>query len=97
MPPRRSTRPKRPSSQSLESLVASPPRRRRTAAPSLPASGSDSETCPNCFLAKTDVKNAFRLVPIRPEDYDLLGIYWQGLIVHNFVKHVKKIGVEARM
>ena len=33
---------------------------------------------PNCFLAKTDVKNAFRLVPIRPEDYDLLGIYWQG-------------------
>ena len=33
---------------------------------------------PNCFLAKTDVKNAFRLVPIRPEDYDLLRIYWQG-------------------
>ena len=33
---------------------------------------------PNCFLAKTDVKNAFRLVPIHPEDYDLLGIYWQG-------------------
>lgn len=33
---------------------------------------------PNCFLAKTDVKNAFRIVPIRPEDYDLLGIYWQG-------------------
>ena len=32
---------------------------------------------PNCFLAKTDVKNAFRLVPIRPEDYDLMGIYWQ--------------------
>ena len=30
---------------------------------------------PNCFLAKTDVKNAFRLVPIRPEDCDLLGIY----------------------
>ena len=36
---------------------------------------------PNCFLAKTDVKNAFRLVPIRPEDYDLLGIYWQLAIV----------------
>ena len=32
----------------------------------------------NCFLAKTDVKNAFRLIPIRPADYDLLGIYWQG-------------------
>ena len=44
MPPRRSTRSKRKSSQALESLVASPPRRRRTAAPSLPASGNDSET-----------------------------------------------------
>ena len=32
----------------------------------------------NCFLAKTDVKNAFRLIPNRPADYDLLGIYWQG-------------------
>lgn len=30
---------------------------------------------PNCSLAKTDVKSAFRLVPISPEDYDLLGIY----------------------
>ena len=36
---------------------------------------------PNCFLAKTDVNNAFMLVPIRPEDYDLLGIYWQLAIV----------------
>ena len=42
MPPRRSTRPKRPSSQALESLGASPPRRRRTAVASLPASGNDS-------------------------------------------------------
>ena len=32
----------------------------------------------NCFLAKTDVKNAFRLIPNHPADYDLLGIYWQG-------------------
>ena len=44
MPPRRSTRSKRPSTQALESLGASPPRRRRTAAPSLPSSGNDSET-----------------------------------------------------
>ena len=45
MPPRRSTRPKRPSSQALESLGASPQRRRRrTAAASLPASGNDSDT-----------------------------------------------------
>ena len=35
------------------------------------------------FLAKTDVKNAFRLIPIRPEDYDLLGIHWQGLYYYD--------------
>ncbi|PFX27327.1 hypothetical protein AWC38_SpisGene7982 [Stylophora pistillata] len=33
---------------------------------------------PKKVEAKTDVKSAFRLVPIRPEDYDLLGIYWEG-------------------
>ena len=27
----------------------------------------------DCALAKTDVKNAFRLIPINPCDYDLLG------------------------
>ena len=37
----------------------------------------------NCFLAKTDVKNAFPLIPIRPEDYDLLGISWQGLYYYD--------------
>ena len=29
---------------------------------------------PGCFLAKTDVKNAFRIIPVRPQDYSLLGI-----------------------
>lgn len=43
MPPRRSTRSKRPSPQALESLVASPRRRRRTTAPSLPSSCNVSE------------------------------------------------------
>ena len=37
----------------------------------------------NCFLAKTDVKNAFRSIPICPEDYDLLGICWQGLYYYD--------------
>ena len=37
----------------------------------------------NCFLAKTDVKNAFRLIPICPSDYDLLGINWQGLYYYD--------------
>ena len=32
----------------------------------------------NCFLAKTDIKNAFRIIPIHPDDYPLLGIFWKG-------------------
>ena len=30
------------------------------------------------FLAKTDIKNAFRIIPIQPADYDLLGMSWKG-------------------
>ena len=33
---------------------------------------------PGCFLAKTDIKNAFRIIPINPRDYHLLGIKWNG-------------------
>ena len=28
--------------------------------------------------AKTDIKSAFRIIPIRPADYNLLGFYWRG-------------------
>ena len=31
-----------------------------------------------CFLAKTDIKSAFRIIPLRPSDYDLAGMFWQG-------------------
>ena len=31
-----------------------------------------------CFLAKTDTESAFRLVPIHPDDYELLGMCWEG-------------------
>jgi hypothetical protein len=31
-----------------------------------------------CFLDKTDIKSAFRIIPIKPSDYDLLGIFLQG-------------------
>ena len=31
---------------------------------------------PGCFLAKTDIKNAFQIVPVRPQDYNLLGMRW---------------------
>jgi hypothetical protein len=34
---------------------------------------------PGCFLAKTDVKNAFRIIPIRPCDHYLFGMKWHGL------------------
>ena len=29
-------------------------------------------------MAKTDLKSAFRLIPIYPDDWSLLGIYWQS-------------------
>jgi hypothetical protein len=31
-----------------------------------------------CFLAKTDVDSAFRLIPLRPSDYELFGMFWDG-------------------
>ena len=31
-----------------------------------------------CFLAKTDIESAFRLIPIKPSDYELLGMFWDG-------------------
>ena len=30
------------------------------------------------LIAKLDVKSAFRLCPVRPEDHHLLGMRWQG-------------------
>ena len=34
----------------------------------------------HCFLAKTDVKSAFRIIPVHPDDRHLLGFRWQGLL-----------------
>ena len=31
-----------------------------------------------CFLAKTDIKSAFHIIPVAPCDFLLLGIEWQG-------------------
>ena len=31
-----------------------------------------------CFLAKTDIESAFRLIPLRPSDYELFGMCWEG-------------------
>lgn len=32
-----------------------------------------------CFMAKTDVKSPFRIIPIHPADYPLLDIRWNNL------------------
>ena len=34
---------------------------------------------PRCLIAKADIQEAFRLIPIRPQDYPLLGFTWQGM------------------
>ena len=31
-----------------------------------------------CFLSKVDIKHAFRLLPVRPEDWPLLVYFWEG-------------------
>ncbi len=33
---------------------------------------------PGCLLAKTDIDSAFRLIPVHPSDYELLGFMWEG-------------------
>ena len=33
---------------------------------------------PRCTLAKTDVRSAFRIIPVHPTDYYLLGMHWKG-------------------
>ena len=33
---------------------------------------------PSCTLAKTDVRSAFRMIPVHPADYYLLGMHWRG-------------------
>ena len=38
---------------------------------------------PGCFLAKIDVKKAFLIIPIHPDDYGLLGMQWRGLYYYD--------------
>lgn len=33
---------------------------------------------PNCYLAKSDIKSAYRLVPVSPSDYSKLGFKFEG-------------------
>ena len=34
---------------------------------------------PNAYMAKADIKDAFRIIPLRPEEYHLMGCQLQGL------------------
>ena len=38
---------------------------------------------PNCLIAKADIKDAFRIIPIHPNDYGLLGFTWQNKCYHD--------------
>ena len=40
---------------------------------------------PRCLIAKADIQEAFQLIPIRPQDYPLLGFTWQGMFYHDKV------------
>lgn len=44
------------------------------------------EVSQGCYLAKTDIKSAFRIIPIRPEDYPLLGMTLLGKFYFDFDK-----------
>ena len=37
-----------------------------------------NELGPGALMSKIDLKNAFRLIPVRPADWNLLGICWRG-------------------
>lgn len=41
------------------------------------AISSIQEFGPGCFLAKSDIKSAFRIVPVHPSVHQLLGIQWR--------------------
>ena len=37
----------------------------------------------SAYLAKTDIKSAFRIVPIHPDDHHLLGMKWKDRYYYN--------------
>lgn len=50
---------------------------------------------PGCYMAITEIQSAFRLTPIHPKDFNLLGMRWEGryyfdrclpMGLHNFVQ-----------
>jgi hypothetical protein len=35
------------------------------------------------FLSKTDVRSGFRITPVSPSDYELLGFKWKGMFYYD--------------
>ena len=40
---------------------------------------------PSAFMAKADIKHAFRLCPVKPSEWHLLGYQWDGSFYHDMV------------
>ena len=38
-----------------------------------------------CLMAKADIQDEFHSIPIRRQDYPLLGITWRGQFFHDWV------------
>ncbi|XP_077182618.1 uncharacterized protein LOC143832292 [Paroedura picta] len=55
-----------------------PSRRTCVSSATLPLMGPIRACRPGALLAKADIQSAFRLLPIHPEDFDLLGIEYGG-------------------
>ena len=47
---------------------------------------------PGALMSKLDIKSAFRLCPVRPEDWELLGIHWEG---HYFIELCLPFGLRS--
>ena len=45
-----------------------------------------------CFLAKTDIESAFRLIPLKPSDYELFGMVWNN---HYYYDKVLPFGLRS--
>ena len=38
---------------------------------------------PGAWLRKVDIEEAFRIIPVHPDDWHLLGMYWEGQYYHD--------------
>ena len=43
---------------------------------------------PGALMAKLDIKHAFRIMPVHPDDWDLLGTCWDGLYLLSSTCHL---------